>query len=192
VRLENSFDVPATPEAAWALLNDVERVIPCMPGAELTEVVDEQHWKATMHVKLGPIALAFATDVERTTVDEAAGRVELSARARELRGRGGAQATIVSSLAANDSGTSVTIVTDLTMSGAVAQYGRGVVQDVSQQLVQRFAECLAAELRGDEPAAVNGNETAAAPAERTVEPVGGLSLAFRALWRSLLRLVRGR
>jgi carbon monoxide dehydrogenase subunit G len=190
VRLENSFEVPATPEAAWQLLNAVERVIPCMPGAELTEVVDEQHWKATMHVKLGPIALAFATDVERATVDESARSVQLNARARELRGRGGAQATVVSTLTPSDAGTSVTIVTDLTMSGAVAQYGRGVVQDVSQQLTQRFADCLAAELRtGDAPVA-DGPEPSEAPEPRGVKPVGGLSLAFGALWRSLLGLFR--
>ena len=65
MRLENSFDVPAQPEGAWALLNDVPRIVPCMPGAELTDVVDGNTWKATMHVKLGPISLQFATDVKR-------------------------------------------------------------------------------------------------------------------------------
>ena len=135
MKLENSFDVPAPREAAWELLMDVPRVIPCMPGATLVETVDDSNWKADMNVKLGPIALTFATDVSRASSDEAAGVVTLSAKAREKRGRGGAQAQIESSLTGIDGGTRVDIVTDLTLSGAVAQYGRGIVQDVSGQLV---------------------------------------------------------
>ena len=183
MRLENSFEVPAPPETAWDLLNDVERVIPCMPGAELNETVDADHWKATMHVKLGPISLAFATDLERAEVDEAGRTVTLSARARELRGRGGAQATVVSSLAPSGPGTAVTIVTDLAMSGAVAQYGRGVVQDVSQQLVTRFADCIASQL-SQQPETI-ASQNGGAPQRGEVKPVGGLGLAFGALWRSL-------
>ena len=180
MRLENSFEVPAPPERAWALLNDVPRIVPCMPGAELTEVVGEDAWKATLHVKLGPIALQFATDVTREEADAAARRVVLAAKAREVRGRGGAQATIESSLAAAESGTRVSIVTELTMQGAVAQYGRGVVGDVAAQLTKRFAECVAQQL-GEEPPA---------PAQAT--PVGGLRLALGAFWRAFVRLFRRR
>lgn len=179
MRLENSFDVPAPPEAAWTLLNDVPRIVPCMPGAELKEVVDENSWKATMHVKLGPIALQFATDVTRDEVDETARRVVLAAKARELRGRGGAQATIASSLTEANGGTRVSIVTDLTLQGPVAQYGRGVVADVAAQLTRRFAECVATQLADSSPAP---------PAE--VKPVGGLRLGLGALWRSFLGLFR--
>src|SRR4051794_16788007 len=114
-----------------------------MPGAELTEGVGENAWKATMNVKLGPISLRFLTDISRDEADEAAGRVVLSARGREARGRGGAQATIESSLAGEAGETAVTIVTDLSLQGAVAQYGRGVVADVSAQLTRQFADCLA-------------------------------------------------
>ena len=98
MRLENTFEVPAPPEQAWELLNDVPRVVPCMPGAELTETVDENTWKATMHVKLGPIALQFGTDVTRKAQDEAARTTTLQASARELKGRGGATAMIESTL----------------------------------------------------------------------------------------------
>jgi carbon monoxide dehydrogenase subunit G len=200
VRLENSFEVPATPEQAWELLNDVPRVVPCMPGAELTEVVGDNEWKATMHVKLGPIALQFGTDVTRQAADEAARTTTLQAKARELKGRGGATAIIESSLEPVGSGTKVTIVTDLSLQGAVAQYGRGVVADVSNQLVKRFADCLAEQLQGGSapaaaPASGDGaasaapNEPASAPAApRPVEPVGGLGLVLRAVFRPLLRL----
>lgn len=202
MRLENTFEVPAPPEQAWELLNDVPRVVPCMPGAELTETVDENAWKATMHVKLGPIALQFGTDVTRKAQDESARTTTLQARARELKGRGGATAVIESTLEPSGTGTQVTIVTDLTLQGAVAQYGRGVVADVSNQLVKRFADCIAAQLQGSgappaEPAAAAGGEPppAAAPAASpppasapNVKPVGGGGLLLRALLRPLLRL----
>ncbi len=198
MRLENSFEVPGPPAEAWKLLNDVPRVIPCMPGAELVEVVDESTWKATMHVKLGPIALQFATDVTRKEADEAAGRAVLAAKAREVKGRGGAQATIESSLAPAGTGTTVTIVTDLQLQGAVAQYGRGVVAGVAAELTKRFAACLAKQLAApaDEPPAPGGGADAPfeAPVVRApaapVKPVGGLGLAFGALWARVAGLFR--
>src|SRR5436309_14861383 len=125
---------------------DVPRIIPCMPGAKLDETVDGSHWKATMAVKLGPISLSFITDVTREEEDESARRAKLSAKAREARGRGNAQATIESTLTAQNGGTRVDIVTDLQLAGAVAQYGRGLVEDVSSQLVTRFADCLQKQL----------------------------------------------
>jgi carbon monoxide dehydrogenase subunit G len=180
MRLENSFEVPASPEAAWALLMDVPRIIPCMPGAKLDQTVDESTWKATMHVKLGPISLTFATDVKREDVDAAARRATLSATAREARGRGNAQAAIESSLTAQNGGTRVDIVTDLALSGAVAQYGRGIVGDVSSQLVTRFADCLKAQL-------ATPQEADAAVAAQA-KPVGGLRLGLGALWHAIGRL----
>ncbi len=110
VKLENSFEVPAPPKHAWALLMDVPRIIPCMPGAKLDEAVDDANWKATMAVKLGPISLSFKTDVKREEADEAVWRAKLSAKAREARGRGNASATIESSLTPQDGGTRVDIV----------------------------------------------------------------------------------
>lgn len=182
MRLENSFDVPAPRKAAWDLLMDVPRVVPCMPGAELEETVSDSAWKAKLSVKLGPIALTFATDVAREAADEAVGQVTLDARARELRGRGGAQARIQSSLTEIEGGTRIDIVTDLTLSGAVAQYGRGIVQDVSLQLVGRFADCLKAQL------VATPEEAAAAVAEQA-KPVSGLSLGLGALGRAIARLL---
>lgn len=182
MRLENSFDVQAPPEAAWQLLMDVPRVVPCMPGAELTETVDDSTWKAKMNVKLGPMALAFATDVKRELTDEADRHVRLAADARETRGRGAAQATIDSTLTPVDGGTRVQVVTDVALSGAVAQYGRGVVEDVSSQLVKRFAACLQAQL------SANPGEAEAAHAE-AAKPVKGLSLTLAAVWHAIVRAV---
>ncbi len=187
MKLENSFEVPVPPEQAWDLLMDVPRVIPCMPGAELTETVDESNWKAKMTVKLGPMSFAFATDVRREEADVEAQRAKLSARARELRGRGGGQATIESTLTALDGGTRVHIATDLTLSGAVAQYGRGMVGDVASQLVTRFADCLEAEL-----GAAPEQRTAAPATPPPVKPVSGLPLILGALRRAVVRFFNRR
>lgn len=181
MKLENSFEVAAPPEAAWELLMDVPRVVPCMPGAELIEVVDDSNWKAKMSVKLGPIGLMFDTDVKREEADEAARRVTLSAAAREVKNRGRAQATIASTLTSSDGGTRIHVVTDLALSGPAAQYGRGVIQDVSTQLVTSFAECLQAQL-----GAAPGEAEAAVAAQ--AKPVSGLSLFVRALGRAIARL----
>ena len=182
MKLENSFEVDAPPERAWDLLMDVPRIVPCMPGATLDEVVDDSNWKATMQVKLGPIGLTFATDVSREEVDEAARRVTLAAKARETRNRGRASATIESSLAPVDGGTRVDIVTDLSLSGTVAQYGRGMIEDISSQMVTTFAQCLQAQLGESAEAA---EEAVAAQAK----PISGLSLFFGSLWRRLRRLL---
>jgi len=178
VRIENAFDVPAPVERAWQLLNDVPAVVPCMPGAELVETVGESAWKAKLHVKLGPIALQFLADVTREQADEAARRAVLAVKAREAKGRGSAEATIESSLAAAGEGTHVALVTELALRGAVAQYGRGVVGDVASRLTEQFAECIARKLEA--PGA-----GAAAPVE--AKPVGGLRLVLGAIWRSLFR-----
>ena len=185
MRLENSFEVPASLDSAWSLLMDVPRVIPCMPGAELTETVDESTWKAKLNVKLGPIALTFVADITREEVDEAGRRVQLAAQARELKGRGAALATIESRLAELDGGTRIEVTTDLGMSGAVAQYGRGMIQDVSSQMVNSFADCLKKQLTASP-------EEAQAAVDAQAKPVAGLPLFFRALGRAITRPFRRR
>jgi uncharacterized protein len=195
VKLENSFEVSGSPEAAWDLLMDVPRVIPCMPGAELIETVDDSHWKARMKVKLGPISLSFLTDVAREEVDEAAKRVKLGTKAKEERGRGAANATVESSLVSAEGRTQVNIATDLALTGMAAQFGRGLIQDVTAQLLDSFAYCLEQQLVTDPPE--DGNPSAAvvgvvaAPEPR---PVSGLRLgaaATRSMFARHKRLTAG-
>lgn len=181
MRIESSFQVPADRLTTWALLMDVPRVVPCMPGATLVEEMDDSTWKASMDVKLGPIALTFASTVRREEADEAAGRVRLAVDAREARGRGSARVAIASTLAPADPGTRVDVVADLTLSGAVAQYGRGIVEDVAAQLMARFADCLAVQLAA-------GADAAPAPVAAT--PVSGGRLLLRAFANRLLRVFR--
>ena len=172
MKLENSFEVAAPPEKAWDLLMDVPRIVPCMPGAKLDEVVDENNWKATMQVKLGPISLTFATDVERKEADEANRRVVLGANARETRNRGRASATIESTLAPSGGGTKIDIVTDLSLSGTVAQYGRGMIEDISSQMVTSFAQCLEAQLG-------ESTEEAEQAVAAQAKPISGLLALLR-------------
>jgi hypothetical protein len=186
VKLENSFAVTASPEAAWALLMDVPRVIPCMPGAELIETVDETHWKSRMRVKLGPISLSFLTDVARQEVDEAERRVVLATKAREERGRGAASATVESSLTSAEDGTRVTIVTDLALTGMAAQFGRGLVEDVTAQLLEKFASCLEQQLVS-EPAAAGAEAEAEDLVAEPPAPISGLALGRIAMSRWLER-----
>jgi carbon monoxide dehydrogenase subunit G len=153
-----------------------------MPGAQLTETLDPDRWKAKMSVKLGPISLLFATDVARESTDEAARTSTLSANARETKGRGSARATIESRLAEVDGGTRVEVVTDLSLTGPMAQYGRGLVQDVAAQLTRQFADCLQEQLSAPEDA------PAAPPAQ--ARPVSGLRLGLGALVHALGRLLR--
>jgi carbon monoxide dehydrogenase subunit G len=177
MKLENSFEVPASPAVAWDLLNDVPRVIPCMPGAELNEIVDPDTFKVTMHVKLGPIAFQFATDVHRDEVDEASGRTTLSARARDTKGRGGATAKVESRLEPAGDGSRVSIVTDVQLQGTVASMGRSALGPVASQMIAQFADAIAKELEATD------TEPVATPAP--VKPVGGLGLFLRSLWRRL-------
>lgn len=180
--IENQFEVPAPLEHVWNYLLDVEKVAPCMPGAELTETVDERTWKGKVVVKLGPVSLSFAGTVTMEERDDAAHRVVLKASGMEQRGKGAAQATVTSWLEPADGATRVTISQDITLSGPVAQYSRGMMQDVSARLTEQFAECLKTNMAA-EAAAAPGQAVPTAAAQ----PVAGLRLALWALFRAIGR-----
>jgi len=150
VKLENSFVVSADADRVWNYLLDVERVAPCMPGAEITETIDERTWKGRVSVKLGPVSMAFAGTLNMDEVDEENRRVVLKGQGTEARGRGNVSATITSTVSPASEGTSVEVVTDLTISGAAARFGRGMIGDISERFTQEFAECLSRNLTADE------------------------------------------
>lgn len=179
MELRNSLEVPAPPERAWDFLLDVERIAPCVPGGELTEIVDESTTKGKVSVKLGPVSLAFSGTVVILERDEATRRVVLKAEGRETRGKGTASAMVTSHLEPGDgAGTRVVIKTDLQISGALSQFGRGMIADVSRRLTDQFAECVRARLTAEEgaPPPVAG-------------PVSGIRLALWALARAIGRFL---
>ena len=166
MKLENELTVPASVEEAWQVLLDVERVAPCLPGASI-ESSDGDSFKGTMKVKIGPIAATYDGTIEIAEADEAARRAVLRAQARDARGRGGAEATITSTMAEVSDGTRVNVETDLRVTGPAAQFGRGVMQEVSAKMMDRFADCLAGQMGVEKPAAAASAADATTDAEPT-------------------------
>lgn len=148
MRIEDRFTVPLPVPDAWKVLIDLERVAPCMPGAQLQEV-DGDEYRGVVKVKLGAITAQFKGVARFEEVDEDARRVVLKADGREIRGQGNASATVTAALVdAGDGRTEVSIDTDLNISGRIAQFGRGIMGDVSSKLLGEFARCLEEDLTG--------------------------------------------
>ena len=143
--IENEFTVATPVDDLWAYLLDVERIAPCMPGAELTETIDHQHWKGKVNMKFGPVALSFAGTVEMSERDDEAHRAVLHAKGMEAKGKGAANATVTSWLEpASEGETTVKMTADITLTGAAAQLSRGLLPEISKKLTQQFADCLEA------------------------------------------------
>lgn len=175
---------------------DIERIAPCMPGAEITEIVDSETYKGKVSVRLGPVALTFGGIAKFEMIDEVGQRAIVTARGTDPKGRGGANAKVSFSLTPDGDGTLVVINTDLQLSGAIAQYGRGagMISDLATQLVGQFSTNLNAQLAAEDahaPSALDGHsETiSTAPAEQpTPAPISGFSLGLRLLWNAIKRL----
>lgn len=167
MKLENEFVVPAAIEKTWDVLRDVERIAPCMPGAELTGRAGDDYL-GTIRVKVGPISVAYEGRVSIVEEDGDQYCAVMKASGSERRGSGTAEARVSTFLKpAGDDRTGVRIETELAITGRPAQFGRGVMADVSQRLVDRFAENLAAELRTPVPVEdASGHQTTPEPAER--------------------------
>ena len=143
--LTNEFRVGVPVERAWEVLTDVERIAPCMPGAQLQEIEGDEY-RGIVKVKVGPITAQYKGAARFVEQDEAGHRAVLRAEGRETRGQGNAHATITAQLEPDGDGTKISVVTDLTITGRVAQFGRGVLADVSTKLLGQFANCLETKL----------------------------------------------
>ncbi|HEV8563794.1 MAG TPA: SRPBCC family protein [Actinomycetota bacterium] len=192
--IENEFTVPQSVDALWVYLLDVERVAPCMPGAELTDTVDDRTWKGKVNAKFGPVSLSFAGTVTMLERDDVAHRVVLSAKGMEQKGKGAANATVTSWLEPGDGVTTVKMQADITLSGAVAQLSRGLLPEVSKKLTQEFADCLQATMDAG-GAAASAAASAAVSADTSdadavgqpttpvaAKPVAGIGLGLSAIW----------
>ena len=186
MEFDNSFEVPLRPAEAWPLLMDIRRIAPCMPGAEVTDVVDDTTYKGRIAVRLGPVALAFAGVVKLEEIDSVNYKARVKAQGSDAKGRGGANATAAFRLEGAPGGSKVLVHTDLALSGAVAQYGRGVgiIQATAAQIMNQFAANLKAQI-GAQP------EAAAAPAPAaTARPISGFSLMAKVVWDAIVSLFR--
>ncbi|MBO0687993.1 MAG: SRPBCC family protein [Candidatus Dormibacteraeota bacterium] len=142
MQIENSFEIAAAPDEVYRFLLDVNRVAACMPGAELSEVVDPDTFKGKVRIKVGPITVAYNGTARITERDEAARRAVLSADGRETTGPGSARASATMTVEEADAGSRVLLATDFTVAGRVANFGRGVMEDVSRRLVGQMADCI--------------------------------------------------
>jgi len=163
LRLENEFTVPAPVERAWEVMLDMQRVAPCLPGAAIESSDGDEH-VGTMAVKIGPITARYRGTVRVLEADEAARRAVMRAQATDERGNGTAAATITSTMQETAGGTRVRVETDMQVTGPAAQFGRGVMQDVSAKMMGRFADCLADEI-AQGPADAEASAPAAAAAD---------------------------
>jgi carbon monoxide dehydrogenase subunit G len=193
VQFENRFDVPVGVAEAWALLTDIRRIAPCMPGAELTEVVDPRTYKGKLAVKLGPVALSFAGTAQFEQMDEAQRTARVKAQGTDQKGRGGAHADVAFRLVPEGSGARVLIATNVQLSGSVAQYGRGaaMIQDLAQHMIDQFSARLREQLAAEQTTVAAKTAATAAPPTPIAQPVappvqmGGIGLKI--LWRTILR-----
>jgi uncharacterized protein len=192
VEFDNSFEVPLPPAQAWPMLMDIKRIAPCMPGAELTEVVDEKTYKGKIGVRLGPVSLTFAGTVTFEEIDNANHSARVKAQGTDAKGRGGANAAASFRLEATPTGSKVLVHTDLTLSGAVAQYGRGVgmIQATAAQIINQFAGNLKAQLAATPAVAASPAGSAPTPPP-AAKPISGFALMAKVLWDAIARLFRG-
>ena len=205
MKLERSFEVRAPVERVWETLIDIERVAPCLPGAEISEAGDGRTYRGSFSVRLGPTTAAYRGGLQLEDVDKASRRVVMRASGQDKRGQGSAKASIVSTMHEEGDATRVDVETDFTITGRLARFGRGgMIQDISNRLLREFADCLQQKIEAPpaaEPNAVDAvlaatpEGAAAAPpalggtdAPTTAKPIGGFSLFFRALLDRLRRL----
>jgi uncharacterized protein len=207
MKLEHSFQVAAPIDRVWEALIDVERVAPCLPGAEITEAGEDGTYRGTFSVRLGPTTAAYRGELSMEEVDAESHRAVMRASGQDKRGQGSAKATIVSNMREEGGATTVDVETDFTITGRLARFGRGgMIEDVSNRLLRDFSECLqktiesagatpeAAATPGPAGAAPEAGTPAAAPRAAPpaprAKPVGGFSLCFRALLDRIRRAFR--
>jgi len=221
MKLEQSFEVAAPVDQVWAALNDLERVAPCLPGAAITDHDDDGTYHGTFQVKLGPTTASYRGTIKIESADESTHTATLKARGTDKRGQGGASATIVNTLSEHEGGTRVEAITDFSITGRLARFGRGgMMEDISNRMMRDFATCLSSRL-ADAPTAPSGEEiakgeappeaaAAAAPQEgadteaaaaaptppppppAAAKPVGGIGLFFSVLWERIRRRFRSK
>jgi carbon monoxide dehydrogenase subunit G len=209
MQIENEFAVAAPPDRVYAFLLDVNRVVTCMPGAELSEVVDPTTFRGKVKIKVGPITVSYNGTARIADRDDGIRTATLQAEGRETTGPGSARATARMSVEGADGTSTVKLITDLTVAGRIANFGRGVMEDVSRRLVTQAADCIKSHLEeasptlaggvpgeaegGAIPAADDGGPpsvpvAAAPPVPATARPVNALSLMFAVLWDRIRRL----
>ncbi|MDQ2922770.1 MAG: SRPBCC family protein [Candidatus Dormibacteraeota bacterium] len=193
MQLENSFAVGAPPDRVFAYLLDVNKIVGCVPGAEISEVVDPTTFKGKVKVKVGPITVAYSGTARIVNRNDADRSATLEAEGRETTGPGSARAKALMTVEAGVEGSVVKIVTDYSIAGRVAQFGRGVMEDVSRRIVNDMAACIKANLEaagpgentdepGNSPGPAGNPTIASSPPAAASRPINAFGLLFSVLW----------
>jgi carbon monoxide dehydrogenase subunit G len=196
MRIENDFHVNAPVEKVWDYLLKVEEIVTCVPGAEILEKVSDDEYKGQVTLKVGPLGLNLQGTAVIESRDVEARVITLSGKGKDKQGKGAANVSVVARIEDAGEGKSrVAIEQDLRVTGRIAQFGRGVMKDVSQRLTDDFARCLEAKIVADSvaeagAASATGATHRAIPQPQPSKPVGGLTLLFWAASRALGRFVR--
>jgi carbon monoxide dehydrogenase subunit G len=181
MQITSEFDVGESPDKVWDFFNDIPTVAASLPGADISEQIDDDSYKGTVVIALGPVRLNFAGKANVIERDEAARRIVVDASGADAKGRGQAAMLLTASLEPTHSGTKVMVDQDLQLSGAAAQYGRGMVQDVTAVLLDQFAANMKTQLGALE----SGAGVVAAPTSAS-----GFAIGLKAMWMALKRVAR--
>lgn len=171
MEIKKSFVIQAPADAVWDFLTDPRRVAGCLPGAAITEKIDEQSYAGTITVKVGPVTASYKGKMRFERLDRAAGEADIAASGQETKGKGGADMRMKSRVVEKAPGqTEVEVVSDVNVVGVLAQFGRGMIQDVSDMMFQKFSDAMRRELEGAAPAAAPAVSTPEAPAASPAAP----------------------
>ncbi len=192
MEIKNSFTVSSDIKTSWNILLDIERIAPCMPGAELTAVIDDTHYKGNAKLRVGPVSLTFSGEAEITEVDEVNFTAKVHAKGNDTKGRGAADAYVVFALSEDGEQTRVDVSTQLNLSGSVAQYGRasGLIDAIASQIISDFTDNLESEIANEKTLSTeikkstDTNQTGVS--KKSDNSISGLSLFFRAIWAMIL------
>ncbi len=183
MKIEQTFSLKAPPERVWAFLTDPYQVASCLPGAAITEKVDDRTYRGTITVKVGPVTAGYKGTIRFERLDRERWEAEMVGQGQDVKGKGGAEMRMQSRLDPKGDATEVTVVSEVKISGILAQMGRGMIESVSNQIFQQFAASMQEKLAGsDQP----GRQTT--PSE--AKPLDALSLGAKAVGETMGRAVR--
>ena len=183
--ITNDFEVAQPVDRVWQFIQDIPQVASCLPGAELTDKTGDDSYRGKVAVRMGPVRLQFAGTADITERDEQAKRLVVTASGAEERGRGQASMVVTAQLSAAGRGTKVAVTQDLQLAGAAAQYGRGMISDVSAVLMRDFSANMA-----DRITRIDRGESADQIAATAATPASGFALGLRAARMALTRVFR--
>lgn len=194
-KIEERFEVQAPVERVWEYMTDPQRVVQCLPGAQLLEVKDDQSFLGSIKVKVGPLAMSYKGQAKFTELNEETHQVRMVGDAREVGGSGSTKVSMLSTMSAlPNGGSEVTVNAEVDLVGKIVQFGRGMIEEVSRQMFRQFSACVRKQLEVAEEE-TSPPETAAPPAPPPAPPpepqaVAVAPLASRALWAIIVRFFK--